>query len=793
MDRLTKQVAICEAILDVTLVVLLVFMVFKPGGPRLEQASGRDQPRRYRAIVDFYGEVLLELTTALGAALFVANGYALLRRPAPMPRPPPGSPPRGPARAARCASRSASPRPATWRRRRCSARCCSWCSGWRSRSPASPRLRALVTALTALVGGEDDGRPATIGFPDAAHRDDRGAAASRATRRLPRCRHGAGAPRRLRPARSLGRRDAGRPGRGARHGPPRRRGGHRGRRPDPHLPGARRRRRAGRGGARARGVAPGDVVSVQLPNWYETVVVALAVQGAVVVNPLLPNYRRREPPMSSRPRRPRRSSRPSSTALRPRLAHRRGCGRHGRRAAPRAGPATGRARVPSSTTCSTAPRRCSARPRPRPGVRADLHVGDRGQPEGDHAHRADRELQRAGGPRRPRAHRGRRRVDALARRPLDRLQLRAALRVVPRAAPRAARPLGRRHGRAPRPRLPRDLHAGRDDLPPGPRRGGARCGERLPELRCFGCGGARCPRAGARRSDVGVDVLRLYGSTEVLVATWNRPGSSPDQRANTDGIAMTDVEVELRDDAGRPVPVGEPGEIYVRGPNTCVGFFQDPERTAATFDQDGWVRSGDLAVVDAAGAMTVRGRKKEIIIRGGVNIAPREIEELLVGWPEVERAAVVGLPDPRLGERACACVALRARRGAHVRGAGDASPRPPGWPPTSCPSPSSSLDRAARRPRPGRCRSTRSCGCSPTSPLSAPSRDRPRGRRPRRAPRPRRRRDRGGAAAEPSGVPQRHRLGHRAGAGRGDHRGRGRLGGARLADHRRRAGLQQRG
>jgi non-ribosomal peptide synthetase component E (peptide arylation enzyme) len=102
-----------------------------------------------------------------------------------------------------------------------------------------------------------------------------------------------------------------------------------------------------------------------------------------------------------------------------------------------------------------------------------------------------------------------------------------------------------------------------------------------------------------------------------------------------------------------------PGEVFVRGPNTCVGFFRDPERTAATF-HDGWVRSGDLVALDAAGSLTVVGRKKEIIIRGGMNITPREVEELLVAFPEVDRAAVVGVPDDRLGERSCACVVLHA-------------------------------------------------------------------------------------------------------------------------------------
>jgi non-ribosomal peptide synthetase component E (peptide arylation enzyme) len=160
-------------------------------------------------------------------------------------------------------------------------------------------------------------------------------------------------------------------------------------------------------------------------------------------------------------------------------------------------------------------------------------------------------------------------------------------------------------------------------------------------------------------SERGIRVLRLYGSTEVLVGTWNRPTSPAEKRAHTDGIAMSGVELEVRNDAGAPCAVGEPGELFVRGPNTCVGFFADPPRTSATFDADGWVRSGDILTMDADGYVTVVGRKKEILIRGGMNIAPREIEDLLTALPEVERAAVIGLPDERLGERACACVVLR--------------------------------------------------------------------------------------------------------------------------------------
>lgn len=167
-------------------------------------------------------------------------------------------------------------------------------------------------------------------------------------------------------------------------------------------------------------------------------------------------------------------------------------------------------------------------------------------------------------------------------------------------------------------------------------------------LRCFGCGGAPVPPSLVEEGETrGVQVLRLYGSTEVLVATWNRPGGPREKRVATDGEAMTGVEIEVRD-----------GEIFTRGPNTCVGFFADPERTAATFDAEGWVRSGDLATLDADGYLTVVGRKKELIIRGGMNITPRELEDLIGAFDEVRAVAVVGTPDERLGEIVCACVVL---------------------------------------------------------------------------------------------------------------------------------------
>ena len=188
-------------------------------------------------------------------------------------------------------------------------------------------------------------------------------------------------------------------------------------------------------------------------------------------------------------------------------------------------------------------------------------------------------------------------------------------------------------------------------------------GTMLPSLTHFGCGGAPVPASLVDRAEaVGIRVLRLYGSTEVLCATWNRRESPLDKRRNTDGFALQHTEIDVRDEDGHSLTPTEAepvtGELHVRGPNTSVGFFADPERTAATYLPGGWVKSGDLVRLDVDGYLTVVGRKKEIVIRGGINIAPREIEDLIGNLPEVRQVAVVGVPDDRLGERCCACVVL---------------------------------------------------------------------------------------------------------------------------------------
>jgi acyl-CoA synthetase (AMP-forming)/AMP-acid ligase II len=181
----------------------------------------------------------------------------------------------------------------------------------------------------------------------------------------------------------------------------------------------------------------------------------------------------------------------------------------------------------------------------------------------------------------------------------------------------------------------------------------------LTSLRLLGSGGAPVPPeivVGAARH--GATVLRMYGSTEALAVTWNRPESPLEKRLSTDGLVLGGVEVETRTAEGEPV-IGSPGEIFVRSPSGAVGFFDDPDRTAATWDEDGWIKSGDLGVLDDEGYLSIVGRTKEIIIRGGLNIAPREIEDVILQHDDVLEAAVIGLPDPRLGERTCACVVLR--------------------------------------------------------------------------------------------------------------------------------------
>ena len=117
--------------------------------------------------------------------------------------------------------------------------------------------------------------------------------------------------------------------------------------------------------------------------------------------------------------------------------------------------------------------------------------------------------------------------------------------------------------------------------------------------------------------------------------------------------------IRVVDDNGRDCPPGTAGEILTYGPSVTIGYYNNPDANARSFSADGWFATGDIGILDARGYLKNVDRKKKLIIRGGANIYPREIEEILYQHPKVLEAAAVGVPDPRLGERVCACIVPR--------------------------------------------------------------------------------------------------------------------------------------
>ncbi len=185
-------------------------------------------------------------------------------------------------------------------------------------------------------------------------------------------------------------------------------------------------------------------------------------------------------------------------------------------------------------------------------------------------------------------------------------------------------------------------------------------GLRLPDLRYFLCGGAPIPEALARRAtDLGLRVLSIYGSTESPPHTMVLPEDPVENAWTTDGRPFPGIEVRIVGEGGRDMPVGETGEEWSRGPNTFLGYLGEPELSARDLDADGWYRSGDLARMLPDGSLRITGRLKEIIVRGGQNISVREVEDYLMAHPDVLRAAVVGIEHPRLGETGCAVIVPR--------------------------------------------------------------------------------------------------------------------------------------
>lgn len=181
----------------------------------------------------------------------------------------------------------------------------------------------------------------------------------------------------------------------------------------------------------------------------------------------------------------------------------------------------------------------------------------------------------------------------------------------------------------------------------------------ISSLRFFLCGGSPVPRHLVQEAfDAGFRVMGMYGSTESVPHTASRVDDPAERIINTDGIAMHGIEVKVADEMRNRVPIGVQGEEASRGPNVFVGYLKEPDLTNKVLDDDGWYFSGDLCTMDETGYIRINGRKKDIIIRGGENISSTEIENILLQHPNVKEAAVVGMPDERLGERSCAYVVL---------------------------------------------------------------------------------------------------------------------------------------
>lgn len=185
--------------------------------------------------------------------------------------------------------------------------------------------------------------------------------------------------------------------------------------------------------------------------------------------------------------------------------------------------------------------------------------------------------------------------------------------------------------------------------------------QHLPSLRLFLCGGASVPeqlRLDARTHLPHTFTSPLWGMTECGGVTSCPFDAPEDKLLTTDGLACDSMELKVVDGDGNTLPAGVDGELMVRGPMVARGYIGQPRLTAEHFLADGFFRTGDQARMDADGYVKITGRIKDLIIRGGVNISPIEIENVLFAHSKIINAAVVGYADARLGERSCAFVVL---------------------------------------------------------------------------------------------------------------------------------------
>jgi fatty-acyl-CoA synthase len=184
----------------------------------------------------------------------------------------------------------------------------------------------------------------------------------------------------------------------------------------------------------------------------------------------------------------------------------------------------------------------------------------------------------------------------------------------------------------------------------------------LSALRTGIMAGAPCPEPLMRRviGELGArEITIAYGMTETSPVSFQTgPGDPLAMRVGTVGRIQPHAECKIVDAEGRTAPVGQPGEILTRGYLVMKGYWDDPDATSAAI-RDGWMHTGDMGTIDADGWCRITGRIKDMLIRGGENVYPAEVEEFLLSHPAIAGAQVFGLPDARLGEEVAAWIILR--------------------------------------------------------------------------------------------------------------------------------------
>jgi fatty-acyl-CoA synthase len=185
----------------------------------------------------------------------------------------------------------------------------------------------------------------------------------------------------------------------------------------------------------------------------------------------------------------------------------------------------------------------------------------------------------------------------------------------------------------------------------------------LSSLRTGIMAGAPCPIETMRKVIAKMHMHQVtigYGMTETSPISFQSSLDDPlERRVSTVGRVQPHLEVKIIDAAGRIVPVGQSGELCTRGYSVMRGYWDDDARNAESIDAAGWMHSGDLATIDAQGYANIVGRVKDMLIRGGENVYPREVEEFLFRHPKVQSVQVFGVPDPKYVEEVCAWIVLK--------------------------------------------------------------------------------------------------------------------------------------